>query len=121
MTTPAEDAAPAAAAENDRPAWAEDLKDEILGAVEKLVGGARTRERGHLTEPGQGHAERAESTAASLNDQIAAAVDKIEKDKAAAADASAKDERLAALEARPERAPVDRRRVHHAMGWGENE
>jgi hypothetical protein len=106
---------------SDRPAWAEDLKDEILGAVEKLVEPLRGRERQHLTDPGQTKAARGEDLAGNLDQQIAAAIKANDDARSAAEQRQRDDERLGKIEAAVERPPVDRRRVHGFMGWGEPE
>jgi len=60
----------------------------------------------------------------SVDDEVRTAVEKLEADRKAREERAAKDknyeDKIAALEERTkERAPVERRRVHKIMGWGE--
>lgn len=96
------------------------VKDEILGEVRKLVSGARDREQGHLTDPGQSRGQRAADAGQDLDKMIADALKVNDEAKAKEAADKAKDDRLGALEAAAaEKPPVDRRRVHKLMGWGD--
>lgn len=93
------------------------VKDEILGEVRKLVGGARAREGEHLTDPGQSRGERAAAAGKSLDEMIADAIKVNDEQRAKdAADKELRDKLEAATKEKP---PVDRRRVHRFMGWGE--
>lgn len=92
-------------------------KDDIIGEVRKLVGGARTREGEHLTDPGQSRGERAAAAGKSLDDMIAGAI-KV-NDEQRAKDAADADLRTKLEAATAEKPPVDRRRVHRIMGWGD--
>jgi hypothetical protein len=103
-----------------RPAWAEDLKDEILTAVQGIVGPARSRERAHLTDAGQSRGARAEDQAADLDRMIADAIAVNDKAKAEEQRDKATGDRLDALEAaRPETQPVERGPLHRLMRWGD--
>lgn len=96
------------------------VKDEILGEVRKLLGGARDRERGHLTDPDQSRGARAEQGAQNLEQMIADAIKVNDEARAKEGAEKQREERLAKLEqAGAEKPPVDRRRVHRIMGWGD--
>lgn len=96
------------------------VKDEILGEVRKLVGGAQAREREHLTDPGQSRGERAAAAGKNLDEMIADAIKVNDEQRAREAAQKDRDDRLAKLEqAGGEKTPVDRRRIHRFMGWGD--
>lgn len=126
MTTPPADpkATPPADGEAGRIASIDEkisaVKDEILGEVRKLLGGARERERGHLTDPEQSRGARAEQAGKSLDDMIADALKVQDEQRAREHAESEREGRLAALEAAgAEKTPVDRRKIHRLMGWGD--
>src|SRR5215469_8831905 len=50
------------------------VKDDILAEVRKLVGGAREREREHLTDPDQSKTARAAAAGQNLDQMIADAI-----------------------------------------------
>lgn len=93
------------------------VKDEILGEVRKLLTGAQSREREHLTDPDQSRGARAGQAGQDLGQMIADAI-KVNDD-AKAKDAADKELREKLEKATAEKPPVDRRRVHRVMGWGE--
>lgn len=93
------------------------LKDDILSAVRDMVGGAQDRERGHLTDPDQSRGARAQAAGQNLDQMIADAI-KVNDD-ARAKEAADNDLRAKLEEATKEKPPVDRRKVHRVMGWGE--
>jgi hypothetical protein len=96
------------------------VKDEIIGEVRKLLGGARDREQAHLTDPDESKTARAARAGQSLEQQIADAIKVNDDARAKDAADKAREDRLAKLEeAGKEKTPVDRRRVHRFMGWGE--
>lgn len=96
------------------------VKDEILGEVRKLVGGAQARERGHLTDPDQSRVARAEQAGKSLDEMIADALKVQDEQRAREAAEKTRDDKIAALEAAgAEKTPVQRGRLHRVMGWGE--
>jgi hypothetical protein len=125
MTTPPDPkAAPAAAgapATPDpagRPSWAGDLKDEILGAVKELI--APLRQGGSAQQAAQQHEAEKLDRGSNLEQQIADAIKVNEEARAKDAAGKAQEDRLGKLEAAAaERPPVDRRRVHRFMGWGD--
>jgi hypothetical protein len=105
---------------DERPEWAEELKTEILSAVEGMLGSARNRERQHLTQTGQSRGERAEHTAEELDRMIADAIRVNDDAKREAGERESTQSRLGALEAAAaETPPVERGRLHGLMRWGE--
>lgn len=96
------------------------VKDEILGEVRKLVGGAQQRERGHLTDPDQSRGARAEQAGKSLDEMIADALKVQDEQRARESAEKSRDDKIAALEAAgAEKTPVQRGRLHRLMGWGD--
>lgn len=95
-------------------------KDDIIGEVRKLVGGARQREGEHLTDPAQSRGARAEQAGQNLDQMIADAIKVNDESRARDQAQKDRDERLGKLEAAAtERAPVQRGRLHRFFGWGE--
>ncbi|HEV2243553.1 MAG TPA: hypothetical protein VGR98_21080 [Streptosporangiaceae bacterium] len=127
MTTPPADpktTPPAGDGEADRIATIDQkiaaVKDEILAEVRKIVGGAREREQGHLTDPDQSKTARAAQAGKSLDDMIADAIKVNDDARAKEAADKTREERLGKLEqAAAEKPPVERKRAHRFMGWGE--
>lgn len=93
------------------------VKDEILGEVRKMLSGAQSREREHLTDPAQSRGARAEQAGQNLDQMIADAI-KVDRE---SREKDAKDAELRTkLEAATaEKPPVQRSRRHRFMGWGE--
>jgi hypothetical protein len=101
-----------------RPAWAADLKAEILGAVREIV--APVREGGSAQQAAQRHETGKLETEANLDDKITAAIERIGKARADQDAAKSVQDRLDAIEAAmAEVVPVERGRAHNLMGWGE--
>lgn len=94
-------------------------KDEILGEVRKLVSGAR--EGGSAQSAAEQHeAGKLGQPTRSLDQMIADAIKVNDDAKAREAAAKSTDDRLTAIEAATaEKPPVERGRLHKAMGWGE--
>lgn len=106
------------AGDGKRPAWAADLKDEILTAVKELV--APVREGGAAQQAAQRHETGKLENEADLDTKITAAIERIGKARADADAQKSLQDRLAAVEAAAaEVAPVERGPFHKFMGWGE--
>lgn len=104
----------------DRPAWAGELKDEILGAVREMIG--PLKEGGSVQAGAEAREEDKLGRESRLEDAITRAIEKVGKDRAAASAQRSTEDRLAAVEAaQAERVPVQRGPFHNLMGWGENE
>lgn len=96
------------------------VKTEIVDEVKKLLGGARAREGEHLTDPDQSRGARAQAAGQNLEQMIADAIKVNDDARAKQAADQERESRLKKLEeAGAEKTPVDRRRVHRLMGWGE--
>jgi len=94
------------------------LKTDILGAVREMV--APLREGGSAQQAAQHREEQHLERGSNLADQIDAAVAKVlagRDAEQAKADRDAKVDKL--IEASAEKPPVERKRVHRVMGWGE--
>jgi hypothetical protein len=101
-----------------RPAWAADLKAEILGAVREIV--APVREGGSAQQAAQRHETGKLEGEANLDDKITAAIERIGKARADQDAAKSVQDRLDAIEAAAaEVVPVERGPFHRLMGWGE--
>jgi hypothetical protein len=119
QTQPEPAAAADGAAATERPAWADELKTEILGAVHKLVDPLRTGGTAQ-TAAEQHEAGKLGQPTRSLDEMIAEAIAVNDKAKADEAAAKSTNDRLTAVEAAAaERPPVERGRMHRFMGWGE--
>ena len=101
-----------------RPAWAGELKDEILGAVQTMI--APLRQGGSAQQAAQQHEEGKLDRPSNLEQQIAEAIRVNNEATARQAAETDRASRLEKLEqAAAEKPPVDRRRAHRLMGWGE--
>lgn len=98
----------------------ETAMNKVLDEVRKIVGGARTREGEHLTDPGQSRTARAEQAGVNLDQMIADAV-KVNDDARAKAEAEkAHKERHDQIDAAAaEKTPIQRGVLHRFMRWGE--
>jgi hypothetical protein len=93
------------------------VDERVKAAVDAVTGGGQDpapRQRPFRDAP-QGQPQRR-----SVDDEVNAAIKKLEADKEREKKETETDAKLAALEERTkERPPVERRRVHRLMGWGE--
>jgi len=104
-----------------------------FGDLRRLIGDMVSDVVGHTDPPPQRQSPPARSGGGNLRDQargrgvedeVRTAVDKLEKDRKAREEREARDkgyeDKLKELEERTkEKPPVERRRVHRFMGWGE--
>jgi hypothetical protein len=93
------------------------VKDEILTAVREMI--APLREGGSAQQAAQRHEERKLDSPSSLQDQIDAAVNKVLAGKDAEQKQAERDATIDKLAAAAEKPPMERKRSHRAMGWGE--
>ena len=100
------------------------IADMVAGAtnaastVGKELTGAGDNTRQPLRDQVRG--ARQQSPARSVDDEVAAALAKIEADKARQAREDARDKDINELKERTkEKAPVERSRLHRFMGWGD--
>lgn len=94
------------------------VDDRIQAAVQAVTGGdnppSQPRQRPFREPAGQSAPRR------SVDEEVSTALKKLEADKAREAKEAERDAKLSELEERTkERPPVERRRVHRVMGWGE--
>lgn len=71
--------------------------------------------------PARRQLRQQEKPTRSVEDEVQAALTRLEKEKEAREADAAREGRIAALEDKTkEKAPIERRKVHKVMGWGEN-
>ena len=97
-----------------------DLKNMMRDMVKEMIGDHDAPpQRQPLRNP-----QRQQSGGRSVDDEVRTAVEKLEKDRKSREERDARDkgfdDKISALEERTrEKAPVERRRVHKIMGWGD--
>ncbi len=95
-----------------------ELRKFITDTVQSVVGTiGKTEEKTH--EAAQDHTQETLARKGNIASEVQAELEKLRRREERASRDKTIDEKLAALEKVTEQHPVERRRVHKLMGWGE--